>query len=104
MNSNTKHNFYYYLDKETIDETAIKLIVFGGEVFKRALIIKNLLPLKDAVIKRDNNQISKSEFVKIAEPFFIENLIDAIRICIFFENYMKSTLIFYIDFQRVSYT
>jgi hypothetical protein len=68
------------------------MIVFGLEEFKGAFIIRNLDRLEALLDMKDRGEIGLEEFGQALAPFMFEDLTDAIRICVFFENYMKAIL------------
>lgn len=68
------------------------MIVFGLEEFKHAYIIQNLDQLEALLDKKDRGEIDIEEFGQAMAPFMFDDLSDAIRICVFFENYMKAIL------------
>jgi hypothetical protein len=88
MNLNT--NFWMYSYSSNQAEKASQLIAFGAETFKSSYIISNLNELKRIQKDLDNgNNITLGNM----PPFYFNYLIDCIKICIFFENYMKAELI-----------
>lgn len=68
------------------------MILFGLEEFKRAYIIQNLDQLEALLDMKDRGEISPGDLSQALAPFMFENLSDAFRICVFFENYMKAIL------------
>lgn len=62
------------------------LVVFGAEHFKEAYIIQNIETLKNLEYNRNSSPDDIYPFIKCS-------LIDSIRITMFFENFMKATLI-----------
>ena len=86
-----EQNLWLYADKSEIDATGINIITFGAEVFKRAKIISELSKFRDLRKALEKKEIAPSH-PEIIEYAF-ENLIDTVRILVFFENYMKAALI-----------
>jgi len=66
--------------------------MFGLEEFKGAYIIQNLDQLEVLLDKKGRGEIGLEEFGQALAPFMFNDLSDAIRICVFFENYMKAIL------------
>ena len=81
-----------YSNGEILGPVCSGLIVFGLEEFKHAYIIQNLEKLEALLDRKDRGEISLEDFGQALAPFMFENLSDAIRICVFFENYMKAIL------------
>jgi hypothetical protein len=86
-----KPNLWMYSTDEEMRKTAASLIIFGAGVFKRAKIINNLDLLKQIANELDsgNSPPNNPELME----FIFENLIDSVRIIVFFENYMKAELL-----------
>jgi hypothetical protein len=89
----TEINFPWYYNPETIDTTSAAMVIFGAEHFKRAFVIQHLDALKLKVHERNNNLPPESDFHDFMKDFFFEKITDAIKICMFFENYMKAVLL-----------
>lgn len=81
-----------YRDGHILGPICSGLIVFGLEEFKGAYIIQNLDQLEALLDKKDRGEIGLEEFGQAVAPFMFNDLSDAIRICVFFENYMKAIL------------
>ena len=81
-----------YRDGRILGPICSSMIVFGLEEFKHAYIIQNLDQLETLLDKKDRGEISLDEFGQALAPFMFDDLSDAIRICVFFENYMKAIL------------
>lgn len=82
-----------YEDQEYLDHIAGALIVFGAERFKGANIVKGLSHL-EAIHRHRVKGITTIKATAMAmQPFMMDWLIDEIRICIFFENFMKAVLL-----------
>jgi len=88
-----KLNFPSYYSPETINETTQAMVLFGAEHFRRAYIVMHLDKLKQHVHDQKLKLKSDLEFHTFINDFFFETLTDAIKICIFFENYMKAVLL-----------
>lgn len=86
-------DFSWYYNPDTINETCTTMVLFGAEHFKRAYVIQHLSELKQKVHERKNNLALESDFHDFMKDFFFEKITDAIKICMFFENYMKAMLI-----------
>lgn len=69
------------------------MILFGLEEFKGAYVIQNLDRLEELLEKRERGEIAIEELARAIAPFMFNDLSDAIRICVFFENYMKAILL-----------
>jgi hypothetical protein len=74
-----------------MQETSASLIAFGAGVFKQAKVINQLDLLKHLTNGLDSGRIHPIDPSVI--EFGFEQLIDSIKIIIFFENYMKAELI-----------
>lgn len=85
-----KPNLWIYSTEETINKTADSLIVFGAKVFHRAKIVRDL-DLLERVTKGLDNRLIPPNHEELNE-FIFSYLTDAIKILIFFENYMKAEL------------
>jgi len=85
--------FKYYFDSDSINSTYTNLILFGLELFKDALIIKKIEELDEYLERYEAGLIDSNESAKFISPFIFQNLVDIIKICIFFENYMKAELL-----------
>ena len=81
-----------YRDGRILGPICSGMIVFGLEEFKGAYIIQNLDQLEALLDKKDRSEINLEDFGQALVPFMFNNLSDAIRICVFFENYMKAIL------------
>jgi hypothetical protein len=82
-----------YEDKDQLKNIAGSLIAFGAERFKGAKIIQGLRHL-EAIQNHSRKGITTMEATSTAIlPFMMDALIDEIRICLFFENYMKAELL-----------
>jgi len=81
-----------YRDGRILGPICSGMIVFGLEEFKHAYIIQNLDQLEALLDKKDRGEIGLEEFGQALAPFMFDDLSDAIRICVFFENYMKAIL------------
>lgn len=81
-----------YRDGRILGPICSGMIVFGLEEFKGAYIIQNLDQLEALLDKKDRDEIGLEEFGQALSPFMFNDLSDAIRICVFFENYMKAIL------------
>ncbi|MDQ3100037.1 MAG: hypothetical protein M3R08_01510 [Bacteroidota bacterium] len=76
-----------YGDGRILGPICSGMIVFGLEEFKHAYIIQNLNQLEALLDKKERGEISLEEFGPALAPFMFDDLSDAIRICVFFENY-----------------
>lgn len=83
-----------YQDKSHLNFLAASLFVFGMERFKAAKIIEGLPHLEATYRHYKSGIISLQSAAKTFTPFMWDWLIDEIRICLFFENYMKGELLF----------
>ena len=90
---NNRTNFHWYGSLQSMSETASNMIAFGAENLKRASVIKHLDLLKQVIKDRELAMISKEDFNEIIHPFIFEKFTDLVKICLFFENYMKAQLI-----------
>ncbi len=81
-----------YRDGRILGPICSGMIVFGLEEFKGAYIIQHLDELEALLDKKDRCEIGLEEFGQAMAPFMFNDLSDAIRICVFFENYMKAIL------------
>lgn len=81
-----------YRDGRILGRLCSGMIVFGLEEFKGAYFIQNLDQLEALLDKKDRGEIGLEEFGQAVAPFMFNDLSDAIRICVFFENYMKAIL------------
>jgi len=81
-----------YRNGEILGPICSSLIVFGLEEFKHAYIVQNLDQLEALLDRKDRGEIGLGEFGQALAPFMFDDLSDAIRICVFFENYMKAIL------------
>ncbi|HMU14709.1 MAG TPA: hypothetical protein PKE53_11975 [Flavobacteriales bacterium] len=81
-----------YPDGRILGPICSGMIVFGLEEFKGAYIIQHLDKLEALLDKKDRGEISIEEFGQAMAPFMFYSLSDSIRICVFFENYMKAIL------------
>lgn len=82
-----------YQDREHLTVIAINLINFGGEAFKGARIIRDFAILEEYQRSRRAGSISELEFALAGMPFVMDYLVDQVRFCIYFENYMKARLL-----------
>jgi hypothetical protein len=80
--------FSCYWTDQNCASTAVDLIHFGYGQFRRAKKIGQLDMLK--ALHTNGNQ---PEYQKEVLEFGLEGVIDAVRICICFENYMKAKLL-----------
>jgi|JI10StandDraft_1071094.scaffolds.fasta_scaffold137532_2 hypothetical protein len=83
-----------YQDKTHLNFLAASLFVFGMERFKAAKIIEGLPQLEATYRHYKSGIISLQTAAKTFTPFMWDWLIDEIRICLFFENYMKGELLY----------
>lgn len=83
-----------YQNQDHLNQLGWSLISFGAHQFKGATIIMRLTEMEKAVGARHAGETSMEAFAKFLEPFMWEQLIDDIRICTFYENYMKAVLLF----------
>lgn len=86
-------DFSWYYNPDTINETSTAMVLFGAEHFKWAYVIQHLNELKQKVHERKHNLAPENEFHDFMKDFFFEKITDAIKICMFFENYMKAVLL-----------
>jgi len=77
----------YWVDQNTASK-AMNLIHFGYEQFHRARLISEL-----DILRTIHEHGFRLEFQQKAVEIGLEGVVDAIRICICFENYMKATLL-----------
>lgn len=80
-----------YSTEEEMRKSAASLIVFGVKVFKQAKVINDLDLLKRLTNELDSGRALSN--IPLLTEFGFEQLMDSIRIIIFFENYMKAELI-----------
>jgi len=80
-----------YYAKKNAKGTALNLLAFGYENFARATHIEKIDDLDAFVNHPDFNK--EEFFIKKVQNFAFDNLLDAIKISICFENYMKAKLI-----------
>ncbi len=85
-------NFICYMDGNR-SETAKGLVLFGYQNLKGAYLVQEFERLEDLVVRKEKDEIDEPAMNKEMMPFLLENLIDAVRISVFFENYMKAILI-----------
>lgn len=83
-----KANVFYMGDRSTRDEICNNLKGFGVEIFYRAKIIKEL-----ELLEKLNNDLENNKFDPLLNDFLLSYLVDVICITVFFENYLKATLI-----------
>ena len=70
---------------------ALNLLTFGYVNFTKAVHVEKITELENFV---NNPDFRKQEyFIANVQKFAFENLLDAIKICICFENYMKAKLL-----------
>jgi len=81
-----------YRDGRILGPICSGMIVFGLEEFKHAYIIQHLDQLEALLDSKDRGEIRLEDFGQALAPFMFDDLSDAIRICVFFENYMKAIL------------
>ncbi len=62
----------------------------GG--IQRCVLHTEPRPTRGVMDKKDRGEIGLEEFGQAVAPFMFNDLSDAIRICVFFENYMKAIL------------
>ncbi|SEW57465.1 hypothetical protein [Chitinophaga arvensicola] len=92
-------NFYeYYGTEETILQTAFQLQTNGGETFYRANIIENFGRLRDFYIeltaaRKSGKTLPENRVVTIINDYHFELIPDYVKICIFFENFVKAELL-----------
>lgn len=80
-----------YYAEQNAKGIALSLLTFGYENFAGAIHIDRIDELETFVNHPD---FKKPEFfIKNVQQFAFDNLLDAIKICICFENYMKAKLI-----------
>ncbi|MBL7950415.1 MAG: hypothetical protein JNM62_01740 [Flavobacteriales bacterium] len=82
-----------YEDKAYMNHLAVALVVFGAERFKAARIISGIPHLEAIHTQHKKGIITLDTAAKSVLPFMMDWLIDEIRICLFFENFMKAELI-----------
>ena len=70
------------------------LIAFGAEQFKRATIIQRLTVLLEAYQGLEQGVASGMEFREILDEVMWNQVVDDVRITLFFENCMKGILLF----------
>ena len=80
-----------YRNQKQREKCAINLLDFSIDMFKNAYIINNFQQLK-SMLNNPINGVNKSYHNELM-IFSKNNLIDSIRICICFENYMKIKLL-----------
>lgn len=85
----SKYCVCYYADRNA-KAIALSLLTFGHEIFAKTYHIQNLTELRQIVDSIPNS--TKENVIKRLHPFIFENLIDAIKISVCFENYMKAKL------------
>ncbi len=83
-----------YQDERHRNSLAWSLISFGSTQFKRATIIDQLASVELSMRTRNAGHTTMEAFSEFIQPFIWEQLMDDIRICVFFENYMKAILLF----------
>ena len=83
-----------YQNEEHRNSLAWSLIAFGLPEFYRAHVIKNLGELELMVKANKARLIDTKQFGEFIQPFVWEKLADDFRMIVFFENYMKATLLF----------
>lgn len=83
-----------YQDKAHLNFLVGSLFVFGMERFKAAKIIEGLPHLEAAFRHYKSGIITLQTVAKTVTPFMWDWLIDEIRICLFFENFMKGELLY----------
>jgi len=82
-----------YQDKGHLNYLAASLVVFGIERFKGAKIIEGLPHLEATFRHFKAGIITLQTAGEAVAPFMWDWLIDEIRICLFFENFMKGELL-----------
>lgn len=82
-----------YQNEAHLNHLAGALFVFGMERFKGARIIEGLPQLEATYRHYKAGIISLDMAAKSLAPFMWDWLIDEIRICLFFENFMKGELL-----------
>ncbi|MBK9176870.1 MAG: hypothetical protein IPM46_11160 [Flavobacteriales bacterium] len=82
-----------YQDRNHLAVLAVNLINFGGEAFKGARIIRDWAYLEELQRRRQAGVMSETEFTLAVLPFVMDYLVDQVRFCIYFENYMKARLL-----------
>jgi len=83
-----------YQDNAYLNYLAGSLFAFGMERFKGAKIIEGLPHLEATFRHFKEGIIPLPTAGKAVAPFIWDWLIDEIRICLFFENFMKGELLF----------
>lgn len=82
-----------YQDKAYLNYLAGALVCFSAERFKGANIIKKLSELEAIQRHVAKKIVPLSTAERSILPFLMDWLIDEIRICLFFENFMKAELL-----------
>lgn len=80
-----------YYSEESQQIFSINLLTFGYEYFMSATHIKYIDELENFI--ENKNFRNPDFFFKNVGKYAFDNLIDAIRLCICFENYMKAKLL-----------
>lgn len=75
------------------NETAQGLVLFGYQNLKGAYLVQQFGKLEELLNMKESGEMEGTAMKEEMLPFLLENLIDAVKICIFFENYMKAVLI-----------
>jgi len=83
------HNWYVNIEDK--GRTVLNLVRVGADVFGRARLIQEFSEFSLACSLANSGK--DEEYKARLLPFLDEYLIDSIRVCIFFENYMKAALI-----------
>lgn len=83
--------FAYYADSNRQREVAAMLTTLGAQIFKSALIIKEIETIQKINADLDSGALKVAD--SGIERFVFEHLVDSIRVLVFFENYMKAELI-----------
>lgn len=74
-------------------QVAATLIGMSAMIFKRAYLIQHLDELEIIVEEWRAKRLSPEATKRRYGPFMLERLLDEIKICVFFENFLKAVLI-----------
>ena len=83
------HNWYVNIDDK--GRTVLNLIRVGADVFRKAKLIQELDEFAHACALVNSGR--DNDYQTRMLPFVDEYLVDSVRVCLFFENYMKARLI-----------
>lgn len=81
----------WYINPHDNGQTVLNLIRVGADVFRKAKLTEELDEFAEvcSLVNAESGGNYQSRML----PFLDEYLVDSIRICLFFENYMKASLI-----------